>query len=73
METAVVRGVLLAYDTDRRLQKEGLASGYTLDEWVVEVGPAYFDDTVTGVERGIGEGRKLAGERPAAPYARPKP
>ena len=27
VETAVIRGMLLAYDTDKRLQKEGLATG----------------------------------------------
>jgi hypothetical protein len=70
VETAVVRGVLLAYDTDRRLQKEGLAAEYTLEEWVVEAGPAYFDDTVVGVERGIAGARKIASERPVGPYVR---
>jgi hypothetical protein len=32
VERAVVRGMLLAYDTERRLQKEGLAKAYTLEE-----------------------------------------
>lgn len=70
VETAVVRGMLLGYDTDKRLQKEGLARDYTLEEWVVEAGPAYFSDTVEGVERGIAEAKKIAAERLAAPYAR---
>src|SRR4029077_6282495 len=35
VETAVIRGMLLAYDTDKRLQKEGLASPFTLAEWIV--------------------------------------
>jgi hypothetical protein len=72
VETAVVRGVLLAYDTDRRLQKEGLAPEYTLEEWVVEAGPVYFDETVAGVERGIAEAKRIAGERPSVSYARKK-
>ncbi len=50
VEVAVVRGVLLAYDTDRRMQKEKLAKEYTLSEWWVEAGPAYFDETTTGVK-----------------------
>src|SRR5712692_10510097 len=33
VETAVVRGMLLAYDTEKRLQKEGLAEKYTLEQW----------------------------------------
>src|SRR5438046_2656062 len=33
VETAVVRGMLLAYDTEKRLQKEALGKEFTLDEW----------------------------------------
>jgi Cytosol aminopeptidase family, N-terminal domain len=51
VEIAVVRGMLLAYDTEKRLQKAGLASPYTLDEWIVEAGPMYFDETVATVEK----------------------
>src|SRR5262245_46743051 len=38
-EIAVVRAMLLAHDTEVRLQKEGLANTYMLDEWNVEAGP----------------------------------
>lgn len=72
VETAVTRGVLLAYDTDKRLQKEGLAKDYTLEEWVVEAGPAFFADTVKGVEKGVAGAKKAAADRPAAPYAKGK-
>jgi hypothetical protein len=53
VEVAVVRGVLLAYDTERRLQKEELAKEYTLSEWWVEAGPAYFDETSAGVKTAV--------------------
>src|SRR5262249_22547499 len=36
VEIAVVKGMLLAYDTDKRMQKEGLANLFTLEEWIVE-------------------------------------
>lgn len=72
VEAAVIRGVLLAYDTDKRLQKEGLAKGYKLEEWVVEAGPAFFDDTVAGVEKGVGRAKKAAADRPADPYGKKK-
>src|SRR3954470_1225992 len=52
VESAVVKGMLLAYDTERRLQKEGLNTEWTLEGWEVEAGPAYFDETVIGVKRG---------------------
>jgi Cytosol aminopeptidase family, N-terminal domain len=65
---AVVKGVLLAYDTERRLQKEGLAKEWTLDEWEVEAGPAYFGDTVSGVKRGITEAASSAAARKSTSY-----
>lgn len=55
VEVAVVRGVLLAYDTDRRMQKEKLAKEYTLSEWWVEAGPAYFDETTAGVKAAVAD------------------
>src|SRR4051812_7102914 len=39
VEIAVLQGILLAYDTEKRLQKEGLAKPFTLEEWIVEAGP----------------------------------
>src|SRR3954468_4226399 len=53
VETAVTRGVLLGYDTERRLQKQGFAKAFTLEEWVVEAGPTYYDETVAGVRTAI--------------------
>ncbi len=55
VETAIVRGMLLAYDTEKRLQKEGLSKEFTLEEWNVEAGPDYFDETATGVQKAIDE------------------
>jgi len=67
VETAVVRGMLLAYDTEKRLQKEGLAKAFTLDEWHVEAGPDYFDDTVIGVRKAIEEATTAIQDRGHAP------
>src|SRR5258708_10307582 len=58
VETAVVRGMLLAYDTEKRLQKDGLSKEFTLDEWDVEAGPDYFDETVTGGREAVAGGRQ---------------
>ena len=65
---AVLRGMLLAYDTDRRLQKEGLAKAFTLEQWNVEAGAAFFDDTVVGVQKGIEAAKAAAAKRPTDPY-----
>jgi hypothetical protein len=72
VETAVVRGMLLAYDTEKRLQKEALAKEFTLDEWNVEAGPTYFDETVTGVQKAIEGAGKTIKDRSTQPYSKEK-
>jgi hypothetical protein len=67
VEMAVVRGMLVAYGTEKRLQKEGLSKDFTLDQWNVEAGPMYFDETVTGVQKAIEEAAKVIKERSAEP------
>jgi hypothetical protein len=69
VEMAVVRGMLLAYDTEKRFQKEGLAKPFTLEEWWVEAGPAYFDETVAGVKKASAEAADRIKERGSKPYA----
>jgi hypothetical protein len=69
VETAVVRGMLLAYDTEQRLQKEGLGKPFTLEEWWVEAGPTYFDETVAGVKKASAEATDLIKARESKPYA----
>jgi hypothetical protein len=69
VEIAVVRGMLLAYDTEKRLQKEGLGKPFTLEEWWVEAGPAYFDETVAGVKKASAEAIDLIKSRGSKPYA----
>jgi hypothetical protein len=72
VETAVVRGMLLAYDTEKRLQKEGLGKEFTLGEWNAEAGPDYFDETVTGVRKAIEEAGKAIKDRSADPLLKGK-
>lgn len=69
VETAVVRGMLLAYDTEVRLQAQGLAKAYSLEEWRVEAGPAYFDETVAGVKKAVEEAEAAAKARSTKPYS----
>ncbi|HEV8066629.1 MAG TPA: M17 family peptidase N-terminal domain-containing protein [Planctomycetaceae bacterium] len=65
----VIRGLLSAYDTDRRMQKEGLARPYTLEEWSEEAGPAFFDDTVAGAKKAINEAKALIQDRSTKSFA----
>jgi hypothetical protein len=65
----VVRGMLLARDTEIRLQKEGLAKAHSVEEWVCEAGPRYFDETVLGVMKAVKEADSAIAARPPAPYS----
>jgi hypothetical protein len=62
---AVVRGMLLAYDTEKRLQKEGLTKEFTLEDWNVEAGEKYFDETAIAVQETIQQTGKTIKDRAA--------
>ena len=66
---AVVRGMLLAYDTEKRLQKEGLSKEFNLDAWNVEAGADYFDETVSGVKTAVTQVEDAVKARDPKPYA----
>lgn len=72
VEIAVVQTMLLAYDTEKRLQKEGLTKPFTLEEWIVEAGPQYFDETVTAAQKAVQQTKTALKDRTAEPYIRPK-
>src|SRR5262249_34509619 len=67
---AVTRGVLLAYDTEKRLQKEGLAKPFTLDGWGEEAGPAYFDEPVSAAQAAAKAAEAAIAARPSTAYTR---
>jgi cytosol aminopeptidase family protein len=68
VEVAILKAMLLSYDTQKRLQSEKLAKEFVLQEWIVEAGPAYFDDTVAGAKKAIQEAHAAISQRPAIPY-----
>jgi hypothetical protein len=70
VEIAIVQAVLLAYDTEKRLQKEGLAQPFTLSEWIVEAGAMYFDETSAAAEKAIQQASTLLKKRGNEPYRR---
>jgi hypothetical protein len=52
-DRAVAEQVLLAYDTEKRLQAEGVAEKFSIREWVIEAGPAFIEDAIEKVGKGI--------------------
>jgi hypothetical protein len=67
----VVRGLLLARDTGSRLQKEGLAGKFALEEWIAEAGPDFYKETITGVKQGVEEANATAKKRRTDPFINP--
>jgi hypothetical protein len=66
VERAVTRGMLLAYDTQQRLQKENMAKAFRLEAWIEEAGQDYFADTVPGVQQGIADATaRIAARNPS--------
>jgi hypothetical protein len=67
---SVMQGALLAFDTERRLAKEGLRSGLVLQEWVLLAGPQYFHEVAPEAGAGVAAAIASAKSRPNMPYAK---
>jgi len=59
---------LLAYDTEKRLQAQGLEPEFSIESLVIEAGPSYFDSAVKQVGEGIDSVNAELAQRDAAPY-----
>jgi hypothetical protein len=69
VENAVVRGMLLAYDTEKRLQKQGFSKPFALESWIVEAGPTYYEETIAGVRKSVIQATAIAEKRDITPYS----
>jgi|GraSoiStandDraft_41_1057321.scaffolds.fasta_scaffold1296930_1 hypothetical protein len=69
-DAAVVESFLLAYDTERRLHEQGLASGANIREFVIEAGPHYFAGTVEKVSAAVRSAGAALAQRETKPYRR---
>jgi hypothetical protein len=67
-DRAFVEQMLSAYDTEKRLQAQGLAPTFSIDSVVIEAGPTFFDGAVKQVGLGIDSIMSELGKRNAAPY-----
>ena len=59
---------LAAYDTEKRLQAQGLAPKFSIDDLVIEAGPSFFDSAVDKVGQGIQSMSSELSQRDSAPY-----
>jgi hypothetical protein len=68
-DRAFTEQMLAAYDTEKRLQRQGLAQDFSIESFVIEAGPAFFDSAVKEVAEGIKGITVELQKRDAAPYA----
>lgn len=68
-DRAFAEQMLSAYDTEKRLQAQGLAPKFSIESFVIEAGPAYFDSAVKQVGEGIESATAELSKRNAAPYS----
>ena len=67
-DRAFIEEMLSTYDTEKRLQEQGLAPAFSIEDVVIEAGPAYFEEASKQVEEGIESKAAELGQRSAAPY-----
>ena len=64
-----VEQMLSAYDTEQRLQTQGLAPKFDIESLVIEAGPTFFDGAVKQVGQGIDSIIAELQKRDSTPYA----
>jgi leucyl aminopeptidase len=67
-DRAFTEQFLSAYDTEKRLQTQDLASKFSIESLVIEAGPSYFDSAVEKVGQGIASASADLGQRDNSPY-----
>jgi len=68
-DAAFVSGWVLACDTEKKLQDQGLQPPLTISTLVIEAGPKFFDGAATKVAGAVNDATTAIHERSAAPYA----
>jgi len=68
-DRAFVEQMVLAYDTEKRLQAQALAPEFSIESVVVEAGPAFFDSAVKQLGEGIDSVTAELQKRDSTPYA----
>jgi hypothetical protein len=69
---AFIEQLLSAYDTEKRLQAQKLAPDFSVEDFVIEAGPTYFEGAAKHVEEGIESIAAQLAQRNAAPYSSTK-
>ena len=68
-DRAFIEQMLSAYETEKRLQAQGLAPDFSIKDLVIEAGPTFFEDAAKQVGEGIESMAAKLAQRNAAPYS----
>src|SRR5258708_3147824 len=68
-DRAFAEDMLAAYDTEKRLQAQGLAPKFSIESFGIQAGPSFFDGAVKQVGQGIDSVTAELQKRDATPYA----
>src|SRR5712691_5935485 len=68
-DRAFVEEMLAAYDTEKRLQAQGLAPKFSIESFVIEARPSFFDGAVKQLGQGIDSLTAKLQKRDATSYA----
>src|SRR5580704_12532971 len=69
---AFIEQLLSSYDTEKRLQEQELAPNFSVEDFVIEAGPTYFEGAAKQVEEGIESIAAQLAQRNVAPYSSTK-
>ena len=61
--------MILAYDTEKRLQAQHLAGTFDIADWTVEAGPTFYDGACKEIRSGIENAEKEISGRTSTPYS----
>jgi hypothetical protein len=67
-DRAFAEAMLAAYDTEKRLQTQGLAPKFSIESFVIQAGPTFFDGAVKQVGQGIESITAELQKRDSTPY-----
>ena len=67
-DQVVAENVISAYDTEKRLQAQKLAAPFSIEDWTIEAGPAFFAEAAMKVSQGITAASSALASRAARPY-----
>jgi hypothetical protein len=69
-DAAFAQQVILAYDTEKKLQAQKLAPSFSIEELTIEAGPKYFDGAVAKVGAVVDKTAEEMKKRDSAPYVK---